>query len=242
MPDYLLEGVVSRGDGGRVSFSYRSAWRTSAFKACSFYDLLFTNMDGEVPRADDETKLPGSDDGRPPGSHGWEESTLGLTPKLRRFLQERLPEYMIPSSFVLVDELPRTSSGKLDRSALTIRNQLARGPEGAYVAPTTGAEQVIADAWRDVLAVGQVGAHDNFFDLGGDSLLITQVLSRLRPALDREISIIDLFRYPTVSALAQHLKDRGETQAATLKAAQDRARRQRGAVGRLWQQPRQEHR
>ena len=238
MPDYLLEGVIAKGDGSRISFSYRSAWRTPAFRACSFYDSLFTNMDGQLLGAGDETEFRGNDDGHSPGSDRWKEPAVGLTPKLRRFLQERLPEYMIPSSFVLVDQLPRLSSGKLDRSALIIRDQLARRPEGAYVAPVNEIEQVIADAWRDVLAVGQVGVHDNFFDLGGDSLLITQVLSRLKPALDREISVVDLFRYPTVSALAQHLRDRGEAQAATLKAAQDRARKQRNAVGRSWRQPR----
>ena len=238
MPDYLLEGVVARGDGSRICFSYRSAWRTPAFKACPFYDSLFTNMDGQLLRGGDAARLTESDSSHPPGKDRWEESTLGLTPKLRRFLQEHLPEYMIPSSFVLVDEMPRTSSGKTDRSALIIRDQLVRRPERAYVAPVTETEQVVADAWRDVLAVEKVGVHDNFFDLGGDSLLITQVLSRLKPSLDRELTVIDLFRYPTVSTLAQHLKDRGKNQAATLKAAQDRARRQRDAAGQSRRQPR----
>jgi amino acid adenylation domain-containing protein len=213
MPDYLVEGVVSKRDGTRVPFTYASAHHTAAFRSSAFYDSLFSGMGGELEQAEGRT----------------EESDFELAPRLRRFLQERLPEYMIPSSFVLLDELPWTSTGKLDRRALAVRNPSHRKLEGAFVAPITQAEEIITAVWRDVLNLRQVGAHDNFFDLGGDSLLIAQVRSRLEPLLGQSISIVDLFRYPTVSSLARHL-DRGDPQAGSVQAARDRARRQRGAI------------
>jgi amino acid adenylation domain-containing protein len=223
LPDYLLEGVVTRRDGERIPFTYTSPHDTSAFRSNAFYDLLFEGMSGPLEQVEDS----------------WmEESELELASKLRRFLQEQLPEYMIPSSFVMLDELPWTSTGKLDRRALAVESPSHRKLEGAYVAPVTEAEEIIAAAWRDVLNVGQVSVHDNFFDLGGDSLLIAQVRSRLEPLLGESISIIDLFRYPTVSSLAQHL-DRGDPQTSLVRAAQDRARRQRGAIGHRQRQTRQ---
>jgi amino acid adenylation domain-containing protein/FkbM family methyltransferase len=130
---------------------------------------------------------------------------------VRRDLALTLPEAMIPSSFLLLDALPLTPSGKLDRRALprtapggTERQAGADGAHGAnrYAAPRTPVEELVAAAWAEVLGVPRVGVSDNFFDLGGHSLLATQVLSRLREALHVELPLRELFAAPTVAGLA----------------------------------------
>jgi amino acid adenylation domain-containing protein len=146
-----------------------------------------------------------------------------LTPpapsQARAFLRERLPEYMIPHMFVPLDHLPLTANGKIDRSALP--EPLARQMEAEerYVAPQTEMERRVALIWQQVLGVEKVGIHDNFFDLGGHSLLIVRVHNRLRETLGREIPIVELFRHPTVTMLAEYLGGKKYTvEAATVSA------------------------
>jgi amino acid adenylation domain-containing protein len=125
--------------------------------------------------------------------------------ELRRFLMERLPEYMVPSAFMFLDALPLTPNGKVDRRALPAPEGLRPELEAAYAAPQTEVEQTIAEIWQEVLRLEKVGLHDNFFDLGGHSLLMAYVLGRLREVFQKEISMIDLFKYPTISALTNYL-------------------------------------
>ena len=122
--------------------------------------------------------------------------------ELRRLLKETLPAHMVPSSFVLLDTLPKTPSGKLDPAALPAPES-AR-PEGGnpYRGPHTPAEEVLTEIWMKVLGVDQVGVDDNFFELGGHSLLATQVISRIRDAFHVELPLRDLFLNPTVAGLA----------------------------------------
>ncbi|HWF88172.1 MAG TPA: amino acid adenylation domain-containing protein [Pyrinomonadaceae bacterium] len=124
---------------------------------------------------------------------------------LRAYLRERLPEYMVPQALVLLAQLPLTPNGKIDRKALPA----PEGPETqetlTYVAPRTELEQRIAAIWQSVLGVEKVGMHDNFFDLGGHSILLIEASSKLRVALERELSVVDMFRHPTVSAMAEFL-------------------------------------
>ncbi|RMH16882.1 MAG: amino acid adenylation domain-containing protein [Acidobacteria bacterium] len=125
--------------------------------------------------------------------------------QLRVFLQRDLPDYMVPSAIVFVDALPRTGHGKLDRKALL--SQPLPDPTAAsdaYEAPGTDDERTIAGIWRQVLGVERVGVEDNFFDLGGHSLLIIQLQSRLREA-GYEPTVVDLFRHPTVRTQARYL-------------------------------------
>ncbi|MEM7582517.1 MAG: amino acid adenylation domain-containing protein [Acidobacteriota bacterium] len=122
--------------------------------------------------------------------------------ELRRHLREELPEYMVPSRFVTLDALPLNTSGKVDRQALPDPAQVSAS-EATYVAPRAGLEQEIARVWSDILAVPQVGLDDNFFDLGGHSLLLPQVREKLRPTLQRELNLVDLFSHPTVRLLAR---------------------------------------
>ncbi|MEV5412748.1 amino acid adenylation domain-containing protein [Thermopolyspora sp. NPDC052614] len=121
---------------------------------------------------------------------------------LRDHLRERLPEYMVPAAFVVLPELPLTANGKADRAALPEPDLSRPETRTAFVAPRDDLERVIADIWRDVLGVDRVGVHDNFFDLGGHSLLMPELKARLTETAGREVSLIELFQYPTVGALA----------------------------------------
>jgi acyl carrier protein len=152
--------------------------------------------------------------------------------ELRRFAQEKLPEYMVPATFVLIDALPFTPTGKLDRRALPAPDYRRPEVDTVYVAPHTEIERTIASIWQDALGLERVGLQDNFFDLGGRSLLLVRVHSKLREVLDKDISMIDLFRNPTISSLAKYLNgDRGAP--AGFQQTHDRAAKQKEAVGRL---------
>ena len=128
--------------------------------------------------------------------------TRRLVPALRRRLEDQLPEYMVPSAFVVLDALPLTSNGKVDRGALPAPDHRRPELDQGFVAPTTPVEEVIAGVWADVLGVSRVGIHDNFFQLGGHSLLATQVVSRLRDVLQVEVPVRWMFEKPCVAPLA----------------------------------------
>jgi amino acid adenylation domain-containing protein len=125
--------------------------------------------------------------------------------ELRRFLQGKLPSYMIPSAFVWLDAFPLLPNGKLDRWTLPAPDTARPELEGTYVAPRNQVEQTIRAIWQEVLHLEKVGVHDNFFDLGGHSLLIVRLHSKLREVLNAQLSIIDLFHYPTISSLSEYL-------------------------------------
>jgi amino acid adenylation domain-containing protein len=121
---------------------------------------------------------------------------------LRRALAAQLPDYMVPSAFVLLDALPLTPNGKVDRRALPMPERARPSLEDAFVAPRTPVEEGLTEIWAQVLGVEQVGIHDNFFDLGGHSLLATQVMSRLRNTFQVELPLRSLFDAPTLASLA----------------------------------------
>jgi len=128
-----------------------------------------------------------------------------LAHELRRFLKEKLPEYMVPAVFVLLDALPLTSTGKIDRRALPAPERTRPELDRAFAAPRTPTEELTAEIWAQLLGVERVGIHDNFFDLGGHSLLATQVVSRVRDAFQVEIPLRRLFEEPTVASLAESI-------------------------------------
>ncbi|MEO6089073.1 MAG: amino acid adenylation domain-containing protein [Umezawaea sp.] len=141
---------------------------------------------------------------------------------LRAELRRGLPEHMIPSAFVAVDAIPHTPNGKLDHRALPAPES-AREPVATAV-PGTDLQRTIADVWREVLRVERIGSDDNFFDLGGNSLLLAKTRSRLADVLSRDIAAVVLFTYPTVRALAEHFEtDRPDRPEAAV-------RRDRGAL------------
>jgi surfactin family lipopeptide synthetase A len=128
-----------------------------------------------------------------------------LVHELRSFLQKRLPDYMLPAAFAVLADLPRTPNGKVDRQALPGLENLGAEAGLPYSAPQTEVERSIAGVWQEILALKRVGLNDNFFDLGGHSLLLVQVHDRLERLLKVKISLVDLFRYPTIESLAEFL-------------------------------------
>jgi acyl-coenzyme A synthetase/AMP-(fatty) acid ligase/acyl carrier protein len=128
------------------------------------------------------------------------------TTEVRNYLREVLPDYMVPSSFVFLDRLPMTPTGKVDRRALPAPQPCDLERQRVYVAPRTPTEETIAAIWASVLRLSRVGVEDNFFEMGGHSLLTTQVISRIRQALAVEIPVRTLFERPTISALAESIE------------------------------------
>ncbi len=161
------------------------------------------------------------------------------TDSLRTYLAKTLPDYMIPSTWVQLDAMPLTPNGKIDQAALPTPTPRV-GLEAADGMPQTEAERQIAAIWKAVLQLETVGIHDNFFELGGHSLLITQTHSRLREQGAGNITITDLFRYPTIHALARHLSlqpyDRREAQPDDPHQDPDRATRRRAQSAQTRQQ------
>ncbi|MGB7948960.1 MAG: amino acid adenylation domain-containing protein [Candidatus Binatia bacterium] len=122
--------------------------------------------------------------------------------ELNGFLRQKLPEYMIPASFVFLDVLPLTPNGKVDRRKLPVPDQSRPEQESPFVAPRTSVEELLAKMWTDLLKVERVGIHDNFFELGGHSLLITQVASRIEQAFQAQLPLRVLFDAPTIALLS----------------------------------------
>jgi natural product biosynthesis luciferase-like monooxygenase protein/amino acid adenylation domain-containing protein/FkbM family methyltransferase len=160
-------------------------------------------------------------------------------PELRRWLGDRLPDYMVPSLFVTLDALPLTPNGKVDRKALPEPAAAqAATPAVEYVAPTNDLEAVISAVWCEVLGVERVGIRDNFFELGGTSVRLASVHRLLGERLQRPVTVVDLFRHPTVMGLAEFLSREDDGGARAKGSAQDRGERQRQAAEARQQQRR----
>jgi amino acid adenylation domain-containing protein len=125
--------------------------------------------------------------------------------ELRAYLKERLPEYMVPALVVMLDALPLMTNGKIDRRLLP-PPEMRTETEESYAMPRTPVEELLAGLWGDVLGLGRVSVHDDFFELGGNSLLATQLVSRVREALRVEMPLRELFEHPTVRSLAGMLE------------------------------------
>ncbi|MEM7351937.1 MAG: amino acid adenylation domain-containing protein [Acidobacteriota bacterium] len=128
--------------------------------------------------------------------------------ELRDALHQRLPAYMLPTSFVVLDKLPTTPTGKLDRAALPAPQASRAALEASYVAPKSQLERDIAAVWCDVLGVERIGTSENFFDAGGHSLAMVKTVGKLRRQLGLELTLVDAFRFPSISQLATHLSRR----------------------------------
>ncbi len=157
--------------------------------------------------------------------------------ELRRYVKERLPEYMVPSAIMILERMPLTVNGKLDRKALPApeRTGVAEG----HTAPRTGVEELLAGIFEDVLKVERVGVEDNFFELGGHSLLATQLMSRVREVFQVELPLKDLFEAPTVGGLSGRVERQRSSGPGLMGGAIGRAERQGALVlsyaqERLW--------
>jgi acyl-CoA synthetase (AMP-forming)/AMP-acid ligase II/acyl carrier protein len=150
--------------------------------------------------------------------------------ELRSYLDDKLPPYMIPGAFIPLQELPQNARGVVDRAALSVlgQEQLTR----EFVLPRTELEQTIAAAWQAALGVEQVGVHDNFFDLGGHSLLMIQLHQKLRAELSVEIELLHLFQFSTIDSLVRFLHT-GYNFDEKSRETRNRAERQKSAVQKL---------
>jgi len=182
-PDYRIAGVLER-QGKTLDFVWESPqWRRS-FRSTPFYRELFEGGEMRVvPQGDSAPSIE----------------------ELRAHLAERLPDYMIPSAFVPMEALPCLPNGKIDRSALPNPDVERTDLKREYVAPRTPIEDTVARIWSEVLGVREVGLNDNFFHLGGESLLAARVISRLHQELEADVSLADLFRNPTAGAFARSI-------------------------------------
>ena len=156
---------------------------------------------------------------------------------LRRFLQEQVPAYMVPAVFVEVDDLPQTSSGKVDRKKLATPAALADAAESSVDGPRDATEKALVGIWSDLLGVARVGIHDNFFELGGHSLLATRVVSRIATILHTTIELHEFFEHTTIAELAAHLQSLKREQLSPIESVDRSARSSlplSSAQERLW--------
>lgn len=157
----------------------------------------------------------------------------GITLKfstLREALAVTLPEYMVPSVFVPLSGFPLTPNGKIDRKALPYPTPLEGKPLDVPELPSNELERMIAEAWKDALGTNAVGLNENFFDLGAHSLMVAEVHAQLQIQLEREFSLVDFFQFPTVTALANHLKGEDAGPQLSSRAERRLAARQRGGA------------
>jgi acyl carrier protein len=131
--------------------------------------------------------------------------TLNDADQLRSWLRRVLPDYMVPSIIVPLEELPLTPNGKVDRKRLPIPQAMSRERNVDSIPARNRTEQRLSELWSDLLRIEKPGIRENFFDLGGHSLLLVQLHAQLKREFNTNIAVVDLFRYPTIEALASHL-------------------------------------
>ncbi len=157
------------------------------------------------------------------------KSARKLGHQLQIYLAQKLPEYMVPSAFVVLESLPLTPNGKVDYRALPTPEPVKLELTGSYVAPRTPVEEVLVKIFAEVLGLKRVGIHDNFFELGGHSLLATQLVSRVRDAFGVELPLRSVFEAPAIAQLStvvESLKDNSaQTKAPALVPISREARR-----------------
>lgn len=159
----------------------------------------------------------------------------GVSPQLlREFAAEKLPQYMVPAHFIALSSIPLSPNGKVDRAALSRMDVAINNTQSSEIGQTH-LERDLQSLWCRILRISQAGLDDNFFDLGGDSLLLVAVHSNLQKMLSLDISITDLFEFTTIRKLARHIAEK-EKEAPSLSAVQQQAYQQREAFARFRQQ------
>ncbi|GAA6615935.1 amino acid adenylation domain-containing protein [Scytonema sp. NUACC26] len=202
--------------GENLPYKINISWSDSNHEGS--YDVIFIKQGSQIT-----TSLPKI----PPRSwHSYANNPLQakaarqLVPQLQTYIAQKLPEYMMPSAFVILESLPLTPNGKIDYQALPIPNKIEPELAGSYVAPQTEVEKVLSEIFADVLGIKRLSIRDNFFELGGHSLLATQVVSRVRDAFKIELPLRSLFESPTVAELSPVMeslkKDKDKNQAPAL--------------------------
>jgi acyl carrier protein len=133
-------------------------------------------------------------------------NTAVKSSELTRFLQQKLPDYMIPSAFVFLKRIPLAAGGKVDRRALPAPHKSQFEHEGNYVAPRTPVEELLAKIWINVLGVERIGIHDNFFEMGGHSLLAMRIMARVNREFGKKVPVRMVFDAPTIARFAARLQ------------------------------------
>lgn len=198
----------------------------------STFDVVFrhkTVSDKQVaPRTDADPLLRPADYANQPAAQVSDQKQL--TDQLRAHLREHLPDYMVPSAFVAMDTFPLTPNGKIDRKALPAPTTSVALVQAEYVPPSNDLENTIAEVWKELLGLSQVGRTDNIFDIGANSIMTAQANQRLSKTLGRRVSLVSMFRYPTVETLAAHLGSDTRGPAAKPERAQKKTNRREEAA------------
>ena len=208
----LRRGAVDPQDlwdlGEELGWTVAVTW-SSGSGAEGLLDAVFSPNGGGLPPPVPLPAEPWSRYANSPRAAGPDQR---LAPQLAAYLRDRLPSYMVPAAFVVLDALPLNPSGKVDRKALP-RPDADRADHAAFVAPRTELERTLTDAWCEVLGLEGIGIHDSFFALGGHSLLGTRLVARLESRLGVELPLRTLFEAPTVAAFAGRIEQAldGET-------------------------------
>lgn len=148
---------------------------------------------------------------------------------IRDYLGNRLPEYMVPSAIIFIDKMPLNANGKVDRKALMsmdVQEELVRD----VIDPRNETEKSILAMWKDVLGIDHVGVEDNFFEIGGDSVLILKIHQKLCATFDNQLTVVDLFKYPKISQLAEHVGGEMKAQPSVKKDHKKSANKQKAAL------------
>jgi amino acid adenylation domain-containing protein len=162
------------------------------------------------------------------------------TSELRKYLHERLPDFMVPSAWMKLDALPLTANGKVDRKALPAPDSQRPELSSAYIAPRSAIERDIAAVWQEELGIENAGVNDNFFDLGGHSLQAVRVHGKLRAKFEKNLLLFELFQFPTIAAMAKYISngyteessaEQGVERAETRRELRSRRRQMRKAAG-----------
>ncbi|BAY48347.1 McnC protein [Scytonema sp. HK-05] len=189
------------GLANQLPYKVNISWSDSGSEGC--YDVVFVKQGASKQR----TIFPLNTHARPWQSYAnnplQAKAARKLVPQLQTYLAEKLPEYMVPSAFVVLESLPLTPNGKINRRALRAFDPIQPQLTGGYVAPQTAVEQLLVKIWAEVLGVKRVGIDDNFFTLGGHSLLATQLVSRVRDAFKVELPLRSVFEAPTIAELSK---------------------------------------
>jgi acyl carrier protein len=170
------------------------------------YDVAFWRQQTAMGTGATKVSFEAVDVERPHANHPTAGKLMRLVvPQLRCFLQAKLPDYMVPAALVLIEKLPLTANGKIDKDSLPLPELTRTGAAEKYVKPRTDVEKRLAAIWSEVLGVAQIGIHDDFFEAGGHSLLATQVVSRVRHEFGVELPLRHLFESPTIAGISQIL-------------------------------------
>jgi amino acid adenylation domain-containing protein/thioester reductase-like protein len=191
--------------GERLGYAARVTWSRSAGPGA--LDVLF-----ERPRPGPRgVWMPGAEPARTEHAPVTNEPMLrlierSLPAKVREFLEQKLPSYMVPADFVVLNALPLSPTGKVDRKALPSPAAARTAPDSAFVAPSSPTEQRIAAIWSELLGVARVGVHDDFFALGGHSLMVSRVIFRIQSALGIDVPMRAMYEAPTIAEMCRFLE------------------------------------